>query len=413
MLRALPIALALLALGAMHARASVEEFSTFSVVNQELDDESLLDHYLTRPPLMWRDEWEHSASGLYTSQGCLTSGHWFIDTDLLVRAPMGKKAWFGANLLQSQSDISSYQYLDLLFRFPMPVGTFGAMFRPMADKSAQDFSLSWQFGSDTSAYQLEAIFTFEDIFNNFWAFRQTQVGELSEPYLQRPYEPALHFTTRHDHWRADVAGKWLTPSRKSIVHMNTGINDEYHDIWGVLGTGEFEFDVGRTTFGARGSNMQAREHDNPLILALPENLSYRRQWLAEGFVRRPLPVWKGMMVQARYVYEGRIEFGGPPDQQAILRCDDRMMNLDVTATLSRTLTARVGGLFDRIGVDQSHKSPLWFTWGTRNESRAYLSLIARFGRVSVTGIEGIELDPEPYPVTFHHDKGFLQLQTTF
>jgi hypothetical protein len=28
-------------------------------------------------------------------------------------------------------------------------------------------------------------------------------------------------------------------------------------------------------------------------------------------------------------------------------------------------------------------------------------------------VEGIELDSEPYTVTFHHDKTFLHLQTTF
>jgi hypothetical protein len=29
------------------------------------------------------------------------------------------------------------------------------------------------------------------------------------------------------------------------------------------------------------------------------------------------------------------------------------------------------------------------------------------------GIEGIELDPEPYDVWLVHDKGFLQMQTRF
>ena len=52
-------------------------------------------------------------------------------------------------------------------------------------------------------------------------------------------------------------------------------------------------------------------------------------------------------------------------------------------------------------------------YGSRHESRAYFGLDARFGRVRVSGVEGIELDPEPYEVWFHHDKGFLALQTTF
>ena len=42
-----------------------------------------------------------------------------------------------------------------------------------------------------------------------------------------------------------------------------------------------------------------------------------------------------------------------------------------------------------------------------------MGLRARFGKVSVEGIEGIELDQEPYQVVWHHDKGFLKLQTTF
>ena len=38
---------------------------------------------------------------------------------------------------------------------------------------------------------------------------------------------------------------------------------------------------------------------------------------------------------------------------------------------------------------------------------------ARFGKVQVQVLEGIELDSEPYEVAFHHDKSFLHLQTTF
>ena len=54
-----------------------------------------------------------------------------------------------------------------------------------------------------------------------------------------------------------------------------------------------------------------------------------------------------------------------------------------------------------------------FSWGTRNESRAYVGVSARFGRVRLDGVEGIELDPEGYEVWFVHDKAFLQFQTTF
>ena len=79
------------------------------------------------------------------------------------------------------------------------------------------------------------------------------------------------------------------------------------------------------------------------------------------------------------------------------------------------LKLRVGGLYDRITITQTGTTPAVAikTYGSRKESRAYVGLIARFGRVNLQGVEGIELDHEPYQVSFHHDKGFLQLQTTF
>ena len=73
---------------------------------------------------------------------------------------------------------------------------------------------------------------------------------------------------------------------------------------------------------------------------------------------------------------------------------------------------RVGGLHDRITVDQVG-SPSFTAYGTRVESRAYFGLMARFGAVSVYGVEGLELDHEPYDVWLVHDKAFLHLQTAF
>ncbi|HTO90056.1 MAG TPA: hypothetical protein VMJ70_02895 [Candidatus Sulfotelmatobacter sp.] len=410
---ALQAAIATLVIAPAIARASIEEFSTFSVVNQEKDDESMIDHFLTRAPNPWLDEWARSPQILRTAQGCLTSGRWLIDTDLRLRAPLGQRAWLGVNYLQNQSDILQYQYLDLYFNYPMPAGVLGVMFRAMPDKASQDLGFSWGFGSDTSAYQLNLTFTLEDVFNNFWAFRQTQVGQLSEPYQKRPYEPALHFATRHDHWRAEVSGKWLTSSRKSVYVQFYGANQEFHELWGAYATGQIERDLGKLTLGARGWNRQARDQDIPVSPLVIPDLGYRRQWQAEGYFRRPMNLMRGVLVQGSYIYQGRCEFSGPPDTQYILVCDDRMMNLDVTAVINRQFTFRAGGLFDRIGVDATRAAPFTETDGTRNESRAYFGLIARFGAVSVAGIEGIELDPEPYPVTFHHDKGFLQLQAAF
>jgi hypothetical protein len=68
-------------------------------------------------------------------------------------------------------------------------------------------------------------------------------------------------------------------------------------------------------------------------------------------------------------------------------------------------------LFDRATVDRTGETGT--SHGGRNESRAYVGLALRFGRLSVTATEGIELDPESYEVWNHHDKGFVQLQTTF
>ena len=69
-------------------------------------------------------------------------------------------------------------------------------------------------------------------------------------------------------------------------------------------------------------------------------------------------------------------------------------------------------MFDRITV-ANEGMPYLQTYGTRNESRAFVGLSARFGRVSIHAVEGIELDPEPYEVWLVHDKGFLHLQATF
>ena len=67
---------------------------------------------------------------------------------------------------------------------------------------------------------------------------------------------------------------------------------------------------------------------------------------------------------------------------------------------------------DRITVVGAGVAPV-STYGTRVETRAFFSLQKQFGRVRLEGTEGIELDREPYSVTFHHDKGFLHIQTTF
>ncbi len=399
-----------LPLAAAPARGNVEEFATFAIAPQELDDESVLDHFLTRLPRAWRAEWARATGGLRTSQGCLTSGEWFMDTELKARAPLGDRAWFGIALLQSESDILAVRNLDLSFHFPQPAGAAFAMFRPSAEKAAQDFALGWETGADTSAFQMRATWTLEDVFNNFWAFRQTQVGGLSEPYERRPYEPALDVAVRRPGWRVGANAKWLTPSRKRIANLGGDQPLLHRELWGVAGGLEAERRIGVVTLEAAAQQRQARGHDRPLALGQVERVNYRRQWSAEGAVRARLPDER-TEVEARYLYQSRLEFDGPRVGAAFLRVEDRVLNLDASRACGGRLTLRAGALHSRLGVARAHRTD--YSFGTRNESRAYLGLAARFGRVRVAAIEGIELDPEPYEVWFVHDKGFLQLQTEF
>ena len=91
---------------------------------------------------------------------------------------------------------------------------------------------------------------------------------------------------------------------------------------------------------------------------------------------------------------------------------DRVLNAEFTYRVLPHVSTRVGGLYDQISIAQAGPAATK-SYGTRHESRAYIGLVAKFGKVSLAGIEGIELDPEPYDVWFVHDKGFLQLQAVF
>ena len=391
------------------ARAATEEFSTFDVAAQEEDDESLLDHMLTRTPRTWRGEWERAPLALRTSQGCLTSGQWFINTDLKLRSPLGRSARLGVDYRQSETDFSSYEHLDFSFRFPTRFGTPGAMFRPLYDKSRQDFAVMWEAGSDTGAFQSALVFTLEDMFNNLWAFRQTRVGEGSEPYERHPYEPALRLRGSGPSWRAEVYGQYLTPSRKRVVAAGP-LPVRLTGLWGTLGAAELEVEGLGFTWELCGTNQQASDNEQPVDLSAARSESWRRRWTAETSVARSITPRLGGELRA--LYQSRTQsWGGPPGDGAFDGID-RLFQLDTWWEVLPTLRVRTGALYDRIGIASSGFRP-YATYGTRTESRAYLGLSARFGRVSVEAIEGIELDPEPYEVWMVHDKGFLHLQTTF
>ncbi len=393
------------------ARADTEEFSTFDVMRAQEDDESFIDHLLMQPPLEWRDAWARAPQGFRTEQGCLTSGQWVMDNQLRVGTPLGRKARFGVVLDQVESDLYTSDKLELWFWFPQPRGTLGVMFRPYFDKSRQDFAMTWEMGADSTPAQLRLTFGLEDLFNNLWAWRQTRVGASGEPYERHPWEPALKAGLRRARWRAEVEGKWLTPSRKRVEPYVGAPATDRQTLWGAWGTATVEAEALGVTWCARTDHRQARSTDTPLDDPASTGRSTRRLWDTRlGARARPVP---RLLVEGWWIYGERMQSDRAPLPASTLTGVDRTLQLEAHWTLRPDLVARFGGLYDRIGDNLRGPDGTMVDASVRNESRAYFGLIARFGRVSVTGVEGIELDPEKYEVWHHHDKAFLLLQTTF
>jgi hypothetical protein len=393
------------------AHAGLEEFSTFSVERQERDDESLLDHLLTRTPRAWRDEWERAPLALRSAQGCLTSGEWFNETDLKLRASLGRRAWFAATVRQSESDRVHINYSEFSFHVPTRFGTAGWMFRPSSDKSNQDMALSLEIGADTSAFQMQAVFGLEDVFNNFWAFRQVSTGGRPEPYLRHPWEPGLRLIVRRPRLRAEAGGRYLTPGTKRIITSYAQPNlDHITTLWGTLAWASVETRALGLEWEARTTNHQAASTEHPIDQPQPDGRDFRRQWSVETAARRQ--VTPRLYAEVRWHYQERTQVHAPPIDPARFDAVDRVIQLEAGWSPSSTLGFRLGGLHDRIGVVHSGVTAP-FSFGSRTESRAYLAVMARFGRMSLQLVEGIELDPEPYEVWAVHDKGFVQIQTTF
>jgi len=402
------LALALLAAtGSAPTYASTEEFSSFDVERPEENDESLLDHLLTRPPADWHDEWERAPQAFRTAQGCFTSGQWHVDNELKLASPLGHKARFGLRLVQVESDLAAYENLDLWFLFPQRAGTLGVMFRPYYDKSRQDFALMWELGADTTRDQLRLVYGLEDLFNNLWVWRQTRVGESGAPYDRHPWEPAFKAALRRARWSLETEGRWLTLARRRVGLYGGAEPGRAQSLWGAWGAAEFEARALGATWTARTENRQARSTDQPLDLSAGDARRSRRLWQVELAARRATR--RGLALEGRWLYVDRMQSRRPPLADARFHAIDRALQLEARWAARTDLIVRLGGLFDRASVSKSGA----FTHGTRNESRAYFGLVARFGRVSLSGIEGIELDPERYEIWHHHDKGFLSLQTTF
>jgi len=391
-------------------RASTEEFSTFDVERVEDDDEYFIDDLLARPPLEWRDEWERAPQAFRASQGCVTSGQWAMRNELKLLAPLGERARFALKLDQDDQLLLAYENLDLWFLFPQPVGTLGVMFRPYFDKSRQDLALLWEAGADTARNQLRLVYGLEDLFNNLWVWRQTRVGEAGEPYDRHPWEPALKAAVRRERWRFEVEGKWLTPSRRRVGSQYGGGFQLEQTLWGAWGAASLGARALGVTWIARTENRQARSSDQPLDLTTGDGRKTRRMWQVELAALRALP--GGIHLEGRWIYADRMQSYRPPLPAGRFRGIDRTLQLEARWAWRPHLTLRLGGLYDRMGIGRS--VPTWSAGqGTRNESRAYVGLTARVGRILLAGVEGIELDPEHYEVWHHHDKGFLLMQTTF
>lgn len=406
------------------SRASTEEFSTFDVERAEEDDESLLDHALTAAPRAWDDEWRRARSAIRTAQGCLTSGQWLNDTRLRVRAPLGERARFGVELDQSETDLASWNHLDFTFQFPQRFGTPGVLFRPFYDKSRQDFALTWETGGDTARFVARAAFTLEDMFNNLWAWRQTRVGNASEPYERHPYEPALSLGGRGERWRWAIGGKWLTPSRRREPGPAGTRQLSRTTLWGTLGEARLEVDalglVWEATALEKKAESTARAFLDPesgpyspadsiAVAAAGEDASFRSLWRTGLAVRR---VEDGWSAELRAAYQSRTQTWAAPTGAGRFEALDRMLGLEVTRRVLPSLDVRAGALYDRIGVAREGVTP-GRPHASRDEKRLFFGIDARFGNVRVFGVEGIELDDEAYDVWFIHDKGFLGLQATF
>ena len=391
------------------ARASYEEFSTFDVGHTEDDDEYLLDNEMVRSPLEWHSEFDRALNAFRSSQGCFTAGHWQIDNELKVEAPLGDTARFVLDYRDFEGMEAIYGWTRLQFRFPIAnTGLWGVSFSPSVDKSRHDLGALWDHGNAYSPLQVQAAFTIEDIFNNFWSTRQVEVGGEAQPYLRHPYEPALGVNWRGSGTTLSVRGKWLTPSTKRFETMDPALR-RTETLWGAKGDGVLSQRIGRTTIEGAFEDIQASKYaywdQEP-----GDHHLFNRRWRIKGSLVRDFGEHAHAAV--RYFYMDRTEVWRPPIANSMLNVIDRAALVESWFHGPWELGIHVGAWRDRVTVT----GDVWElakSEGTRYEDRAFFSLQKLFGRVRLQGIEGIELDKEPYQVTFHHDKGFLQLQTTF
>lgn len=404
-------ALALLfgSLVASPARANYEEFWTLDILGLEEDDENLLDQVLVRQPLEWRDQWERADRAFRSSQGCFTSGQWYLDHELKVRVPMGDTTYLDLEIRDVSDAESVYGWTRFDVRFPLPrLGLWGVRAIPTYDKSRQDIGFLWDHGVRTQGLHVQAVMGIEDMFNKFWSMRQVRVGDESEPYERHPFEPALRLGWRSEQTRLELGGKYLTPSTKRIEAADPALRRREY-LWGVKGDASVSQRFGATTAELGFETAQAQSEQHWDVFDGDHHL-FRRKWRVDGSLTRALG--EKSRVTARFIYQERTQVWRPPISNSSLDVIDRMPMLEAAFPVPFDFFGRAGVMRNRITVVPNILVPVW-TWGTRVETRAFLALQKKFGRVHLQGVECVELDREQYDVAFIHDKGFLQLQITF
>lgn len=403
------LALALLMGRAPLAHASYEEFDTFDVARQEEDDENLLDHVLVASPEDWLDDWNTSPRAFRSLQGCFTSGQWYLDHELKLKVPMGDTTYMDLGIREVDDDEAAYGWTSFDLRFPIAgSGLWGLRFRPLFDKSRQDVGVLYDAGTATSPFQLKAEMGFEDLFNKFWALRQTRVGDDSEPYEKHPFEPALRMIWRGRGPRAEIGGKWLTSSRKRFDTRDPALRRRER-LWGSKGDASLTQALGAWHGAIRAQMLQTSRFED-WEQRSGDYHKFARRWRVELALARQLA--PNVRLTARGYYQERTELYRPPLGNGAMSIIDRMPMLDLTFPIRHDWPARLGLMRNRITVVDDSRSAV-FTWGTRVETRAFFSLGKQFGRVRVQGTECFELDREQYDVAFHHDKGFVHIQTSF
>ena len=391
------------------ARASYEEFSTFDVGHTEDDDEFLFDHEMVRSPSDWHAQFDQALNAYRTSMGCMTAGQWFMDNELKVEVPMGDTTRFVLEYRDVQDMEAIYGWTRLEARFPIAnTGRWGFRFSPNFEKSRQDMALVWDHSRASSPLQVQAVFTLEDVFNNFWSTRQVKVGGEAQPYIRHPYEPAMSVGWHGSGLTFRARAKWLTPSTKDFQTTDPALR-RVVKLWGAKGDGLVSQTIGRTTIEAAFEDIQASTYayweQQP-----GDHHTFNRRWRIRGSLVQDFG--EHAHAALRYFYMDRTEVWRPPIANSMLNVIDRALGLETGFQGPWGLGIRLGAMRDRVTVT----GDVWDlakSQGTRYEDRAFFSLQKQFGRVRLQGTEGIELDHETYEVTFHHDKGFIQLQTTF